>query len=53
MSTQITSDRITIMLDSDLNKKIRHLQAKRIIETRSTQSFSKILNQVLRGELKI
>lgn len=46
------SKRVTIMLDSDLDKKMRQLQAKRIQNTTSAVSFSNVLNQVLRESLK-
>ena len=40
------------MLDNDLDKKIRLLQAKKIQTTASSVSFSKVLNQVLRDSIK-
>ncbi|MCH7758709.1 MAG: hypothetical protein IIA19_09615 [Thaumarchaeota archaeon] len=46
------SKRVTIMLDIDLDKKIRQLQAKLIQNTSSSVSFSNVLNQVLRDSLK-
>lgn len=46
------SKRVTIMLDSDLDKKMRMLQAKMIQNTSSSVSFSNVLNQVLRESLK-
>ena len=46
------SKRVTIMLDNDLDKKIRLLQAKKIQTTASSVSFSKVLNQVLRDSIK-
>ncbi|MBA4453696.1 MAG: hypothetical protein ACO2Y5_08755 [Nitrosopumilaceae archaeon] len=46
------SKRVTIMLDSDLDKKMRQLQAKMIQSTTSSVSFSNVLNQVLRDSLK-
>jgi hypothetical protein len=46
------SKRVTIMLDNDLDKKIRLLQAKKIQTTTSSVSFSKVLNQVLRDSIK-
>jgi len=46
------SKRVTIMLDMDLDKKIRQLQAKMIQNTSSSISFSRTLNQVLRDSLK-
>lgn len=44
--------RVTIMLDIDLDKKIRGIQAKKIIQEQSSYSFSKTLNEVLRKGLK-
>jgi len=46
------SKRVTIMLDTDLDKKMRQLQAKLIQNTSSSVSFSMVLNQVLRDSLK-
>jgi hypothetical protein len=46
------SKRVTIMLDNDLDKKMRMLQAKMIQSTISSVSFSNVLNQVLRESLK-
>ena len=43
--------RITIMLDDDLIKKLRELQAKQIKETTESVSFSAILNETLRKKL--
>lgn len=44
--------RITILLDDDLVKKLRSLQAKQIKETETSVSFSRILNDVLKKSLK-
>jgi len=44
--------RITVVLDDDLVKKLRLLQAKQIKETASAASFSKIINGVLQKSLK-
>ena len=44
--------RVTIMIDDDLNKKIRLRQSKIIQQTQSSHSFSKTLNEVLRKTLK-
>ncbi|HUT05147.1 MAG TPA: hypothetical protein VMW74_00435 [Nitrosopumilaceae archaeon] len=44
--------RITIMLDEDLDKKLRLIQAKAIQSTNSSVSFSGTLNEVLRNSLK-
>jgi hypothetical protein len=46
------SKRVTIMLDTDLDKKMRLLQARMIQSTSSSVSFSNVLNQVLRDSLK-
>jgi hypothetical protein len=46
------SKRVTIMLDGDLDKKMRLMQAKMIQTTTSSVSFSNVLNQVLRESLK-
>ncbi len=46
------SKRVTIMLDSDLDKKMRIMQAKMIQSTTSSVSFSNVLNTVLRDSLK-
>ena len=46
------SKRITIMLDSNLDKKIREIQAKEIIKTTKSVSFSKTVNDILRKSLK-
>jgi len=40
------------MLDTDLDKKMRQLQAKLIQNTSSSVSFSMVLNRVLRDSLK-
>lgn len=45
--------RITIMLDSDLDKSLRKLQAKKIVQTQATYSFSKTLNDIVRKGLKL
>jgi hypothetical protein len=46
------SIRVTIMIDDDLDKKLRIRQAKRIQQENSTCSFSKMLNETLRKSLK-
>jgi hypothetical protein len=40
------------MLDDDLDKKIRMIQAKEIQNTTSSVSFSETINKVLRNNLK-
>jgi len=44
--------RITIVIDDDLNKKLRLLQAKIIQQEKASCSYSKVMNQVLRKSLK-
>ncbi|HUT05074.1 MAG TPA: hypothetical protein VMW74_00055 [Nitrosopumilaceae archaeon] len=44
--------RVTIMLDEDLDRKLRLVQAKAIQSTNSSVSFSSTLNEVLRNGLK-
>jgi predicted transcriptional regulator len=44
--------RITIMLDDDLDKKIRNIQANAIQSTTSSVSFSYVINEELRKSLK-
>jgi len=44
--------RVTIMLDDDLDKKVRMLQAKEISQSISSVSFSKMINELLRKQLK-
>jgi hypothetical protein len=46
------AERITIMLNSDIAKKLRKMQAKKLLETSSTVSFSRIINEVLEKGLK-
>ena len=46
------SKRITIVLDDDLDKKLRLLQAKIIQKENSSCSFSRVLNETIRKVLK-
>ena len=43
--------RVTIVIDVNLDKKLRILQAKEIIKSTKMVSFSMIVNQVLRKGL--
>jgi len=52
MINSIMAKRVTIMIDEDLDKKIRLRQAKRIQQEHATCSFSKVLNEILRKSLK-
>ena len=42
------AERRTIMIDDDVAKKIRNLQAKKIKETAGAVSFSAVINEMLR-----
>ena len=44
--------RITVMIDDDLEKKLRLRQAKMIQQEQASYSYSKVLNEVLRKSLK-
>ena len=44
--------RVTIVIDEDLDKKIRLRQAKMIQQNNSSYSYSKTLNEALRKSLK-
>ena len=44
--------RITIMIDEDLDKKLRIRQAKMILQEQSSYSYSKVVNETLRKVLK-
>ena len=46
------SKRVTIMIDDDLDKKLRLRQAKMIRQEQSSYSYSKVLNESLRISLK-
>ena len=46
------SKRVTIMIDEDLDKKLRLRQAKMIQQEQTSYSYSKVLNEVLRKALK-
>ncbi len=43
--------RVTIMIDEDLDKKLRMRQAKMIIQKQTSYSYSKVLNEALRKVL--
>ncbi len=44
--------RITIMIDEDLEKKLRMIQAKTIASSKMGVSFSQVLNKTLRKAIK-
>ncbi len=45
-------ERITIILDDDLLKKLREIQAKQIKDSQKSVSFSKVMNEIVRKNLK-
>ena len=45
--------RVTIMIADDLDKKVRLRQAKMIQQTTASVSFSSVINEVLRGKIKL
>jgi len=44
--------RKTIMIDEDIDKKLRLIQAKAIQNTTSSVSYSRVINETLRKKLK-
>jgi len=44
--------RVTIMLDDDLDKKLRLIQAKKIKTSENSVSYSKVINEVIRKGIK-
>ena len=44
--------RVTIMIDEDIDKKLRLRQAKLIQQEQSSYSYSKVLNETIRKVLK-
>ncbi len=46
------SKRITIVIDEDINKKLRLRQAKIIQQEQASYSYSRVVNDVLRKVLK-
>ena len=44
--------RKTIMLDKDIDRKIRLIQAKKIQNSNKSISFSEVLNEILRKSIK-
>jgi len=42
------SKRVTIVIDDDLDKKLRLLQAKMISQEQTSYSYSKVLNECVR-----
>ncbi len=48
----IMSKRITIMIEDEVDKKLRTIQAKTIQSTSSSVSYSSIINKILKTNLK-
>ncbi len=46
------SKRVTIVIDEDLDKKLRSRQAKRIQQEQSSCSYSRVVNDAIRKVLK-
>lgn len=46
------SKRITIVIDDDLDKKLRLIQAKQISKNSESVSFSRVINTELRRQLR-
>ena len=46
------AQRVTIMLDDDLVKKLYEMQAKQIKESQKSVSFSRVLNDIISKGLK-
>ena len=44
--------RVTIMIDDDIDKKLRLRQAKLIQQEQSSYSYSRVLNETIRKVLK-
>ena len=49
---EVMAKRITIMIDDDLDKKIRLIQAKAIQSTTNSVSYSRTINDLIRKNLK-
>ena len=48
-----TTKRVTIMIDDDIEQKLRGIQAKKIVTESGSVSFSGVLNDTLRKALKL
>ena len=46
------SKRVTIMIDDDLDKKLRMRQAKMITQSQTSYSYSKVINEIIRKAIK-
>ncbi len=45
--------RITIMIDNELDKKLRLIQAKMIQTSQKSVSYSRVINDTLRRKIKL
>lgn len=52
ITTRLVAKRITIMLDEDLARKLHEIQAKKIRDSAHAVSFSAVINETLRKNLK-
>lgn len=52
MMEKMMAKRITIMIDDDLHKKIRQIQAKLIQKENKSISYSHVVNVILKDSLK-
>ena len=43
--------RVTIMIDEDLDKKLRILQAKMIQQNQTSYSYSRVINEVVKKSI--
>lgn len=48
----MSSERITVLIDEDIVKKLRQRQAKLMLELNENVSFSRIINDTLRSNNK-
>ena len=48
----IMSKRITVVLDDAVVKKLRIIQSKKIVKSKKSVSFSRVINEELRKDLK-
>ncbi len=46
------SKRVTIMIEDEVDKKLRLIQAKEILSTSSSVSYSSTINKILKTNLK-
>jgi hypothetical protein len=52
MTNNSMGKRVTVIIDDDILKKLREKQAKLIKESTKSVSFSRVLNDVLRKNVK-